>query len=107
MGREGAVAVAAFLLIPLATGLFLAIFVPHTVDQAVSRSHLAAWLFGVGFLLFVLAKTSVIRRGTLFSFGSANMSRVGRSVYRVGYILMAFAAGVAVAVLKGFGSTVP
>jgi len=45
-------------------------------------------LFSLGFLLFLIAKTSLLIRGIYVSWGSNSMSPVFRIFYRVGYGLM-------------------
>jgi hypothetical protein len=45
-------------------------------------------LYGLGFLLFLLAKLSVIKTGTWISFGSKQMSPGYRWLYRSGFLLM-------------------
>ena len=50
----------------------------------------------LGFLLFLAAKISMIRRGKFLSFGSSGMSPPMRMMYRAGYILMALAAALIV-----------
>ena len=41
-----------------------------------------------GFILFGIAKYSVISKGIKFSFGTADMSQSMKNLYRVGYWLM-------------------
>jgi hypothetical protein len=47
-------------------------------------------LYGFGFILFLLAKLSVVRTGTPVSFGSKRMSSGYRLLYRSGYFIMVF-----------------
>jgi hypothetical protein len=42
----------------------------------------------LGFILFILAKVSVISNGIKFSFGTSHMSANMANVYRLGYWLM-------------------
>ncbi len=41
-----------------------------------------------GFLFFVIAKASVLRKGNVFSIGTRDMSTTMANLYRVGYWLM-------------------
>ncbi len=45
-----------------------------------------------GFLLFLIAKLSLICRGKLVTFGSREMTPVNRWMYRLGYLLMLLGA---------------
>ena len=42
----------------------------------------------VGFLMFFVAKASVISKGIKFSFGTRNMTNLMANLYRLGYWLM-------------------
>jgi len=42
----------------------------------------------VGFILFLIAKFSVLSKGIKFSFGTGHMSPIMANIYRVGYWLM-------------------
>ena len=46
------------------------------------------WIVAVGFILFLIAKLSVIRRGKWISFGSRPMTNAMGNTYRTGYWLM-------------------
>lgn len=51
--------------------------------------HPRAFLIvALGFLFFMIAKISVIKRGSLFSIGTRNMGQNMANLYRVGYWLM-------------------
>lgn len=56
-------------------------------------SELLYWGFSIGFLLFVIAKVSVIRTGQLSTFGSEPLSARMKKYYFSGYGLM-IASGV-------------
>jgi hypothetical protein len=43
----------------------------------------------VGFLLFLISKISLFRKGSLFSFGTKRLSQNMGNIYRLGYWLMA------------------
>ncbi len=68
---------------------FLQMFRAAVVTSPVSTSIACASLLMVGFAFFALAKVSVIRAGHLVSFGPRKMSRMMRSLYYVGYVLLA------------------
>ena len=57
-------------------------------------------LLGGGLSLFLIAKLSVVRRGSLVSFGSHQMSDSMRRCYRLGYALCAVGAVLSLATLK-------
>ncbi len=44
--------------------------------------------YGVGFLLFFVAKIATIRGGQLITFGPSRMSKRNRIFYKLGYALM-------------------
>jgi hypothetical protein len=56
-------------------------------------------LLGGGLSLFLIAKLSVVRQGSLFSFGSRQMSTSMRRCYRLGYALCALGAALSLTTL--------
>lgn len=87
------------LLGPMIVGAFWALFGPIIVgvfgpflaSALVYPSMIAyaSWTFyGIGFLLFFIAKWSVIRKGKLVTFGSSQMPEKYRMCYKSGYVLM-------------------
>jgi hypothetical protein len=90
MRSDGIVNLVLLVGVPM-TGLVLVMVVPAVLAAPERYAALAAALCGIGFVLFVAAKMSVIRRGIFVSFGSASMSSGGRGLYRAGYALMAAA----------------
>ena len=81
-------------------GLLMAVLVPMARSQPARFGWLTLALYAGGFVLFAAAKTSVMRRGTLVSFGSARMSPRSRRLYRLGYVLMGTAVALTVLYLK-------
>jgi hypothetical protein len=57
-------------------------------------------LLGLGMVLFLLAKVSVIRRGHRVSFGSGKMSTAMRRCYRLGYALCALGFALALGTFR-------
>lgn len=49
---------------------------------------MALYIIGLGFILFLVAKISVFRKGIMFSFGAVHMSQGMGNSYRIGYWLM-------------------
>jgi hypothetical protein len=88
MGQRHAIANTLVLLLPfiIVFGVVLSVLIVNTAPTF--------WLLGVpafygfGFLLFLRAKLSVVRTGTLISFGSKKMSPGYRLLYRSGYFIM-------------------
>ena len=72
-------------------GLALVIVVPGARSAPGRYGALASFLCAIGLVLFATAKLSVIRRGTLVSFGPARMTSGYRRLYRWGYALMGVA----------------
>ncbi len=88
MGQREALANFFIVLMPLAVGLVLALFVVNAHQAPRDVSYLALGSFFVGVALFLVAKLSVVRSGVRISFGSSSMSPWHRRAYRAGYFLM-------------------
>lgn len=88
-----------------AENLVLAIFFGPLILASVLSSLLTMFLtdppqfllmgFVVGFMLFAVAKLSVLKEGQFFSFGWSSMSGKCKMMYLSGYILMMLCALIA------------
>ncbi len=79
------------LLGPASAGLVLAILRPMTHAAPVGLGVTIATLYGFGFVLFAVAKTSGIRGGMLSSIDAGPMAPGYIRLYRLGYAMMATA----------------
>ncbi len=79
----GLVGISVALLLP-----FVQMFRVAVVTSPVFTSIACASILIVGFGLFALSRVSVIRAGRLISIGPRTMSRMMRSFYYVGYVLL-------------------
>lgn len=92
-----------FIILLVALTLGFAITAGVTFRGIVQRSprqvvSIIAIMFVIGFTSFAIAKLSIIRRGTLVSFGPDLMSSAMRRCYIAGYAIMGIAALLAMAV---------
>jgi hypothetical protein len=85
------IAILVLLLGPAAAGLVMAMTMPMTHDAPAGLGVTIATLYGFGFALFTVAKTSAVHDGMLDTFGSSPMSPGQRQLYRLGYAMMATA----------------
>lgn len=69
--------------------MFWGFIVLSVVASAPMTSYyISLALFAIGFVLFFKAKWSLVKNGTLISFGSGLMTKTNRFMYRGGYLLM-------------------
>ena len=73
---------------PAVVGLLMAVLIPNAFQNPTGFVWATLSLYGVGFVLFLLAKLSILRQGIWISFGFAHMSPWCRWMYRTGYCLM-------------------
>ena len=76
------------LLGPASTGLVLAILRPMTHAAPIGLDVTIATLYGFGFVLYVVAKTSGIRVGVLAPLDAQSMAPGYLRLYRLGYAMM-------------------
>jgi len=88
MFKESAIVTAFVTLLPIVIGILMAILLPNAIEYTKSFAYASCVLYGVGFLLFLIAKLSVIKGGKWTSFGSTQMSHRFRQCYRCGYVFM-------------------
>jgi hypothetical protein len=73
-----------------------AIFLNVVILEIRSSPVVSVWTFLLpmlaGFILFLIAKISMMRRASILSFGSAAMTPRMRALYHAGYALMVLAA---------------
>ena len=88
MGRPGAIAQIVISVVPFALALAMVVLSPG-VSQAPSTWAIAAAVLGaLGFVAFIYAKLSVLRRSHLNSWGTSEMPSSRRKFYWAGYVLM-------------------
>lgn len=63
--------------------------------------YLSWALYASGFILFVSAKGSVIKKGKFFTFGASLMMPQSKKVYKAGYLLMILAFFLTLSLLFG------
>lgn len=85
------VAILVLLLGPAAAGLVMAMAMPIARAAPAGLGETIATLYGFGFVLFAVAKTSAVHGGVLDTFTSGPMSPGYRQLYRLGYAMMATA----------------
>jgi len=88
MGKNSAAAAMLIFCGPLVVGLPFAVLGTYASVAPLGFACFTIALYALGASLFLLAKTSLLRRGALVSFGSARMSPWNRRAYRAGYTLM-------------------
>ena len=71
---------------------FVLAFRNFAAQQPAQTAHTLATALGVGFIMFAIAKMSVIRGGMLVSFGPSRMNRLMRFFYFSGYTIMTCSA---------------
>ena len=86
-----------FFLLPVGLGVTVALLLAALVDAPVATMLTFFSIALGGFLLLAAAKLSVILRGRLISFGSAQMHPAARAIYRAGYVLMAVGSALTLA----------
>jgi hypothetical protein len=106
VGQREALANALILYLPF-VGLpfLLAAAVLSAIAAAVPLAFAACTLaiYLIGFVLFLTAKISLLRKGLSLSFGSSQMSLWNRRAYRAGYALMGFAVLATLSLFKALG----
>ena len=70
------------------TALVVFIIVSSATKAPSTYSFVSTGLIVLGFLLFLKAKLSIIRKGRLISRGFRHMSAINRLLYCCGYLLM-------------------
>lgn len=77
-----------WLIVPIFVGLgLLGLNKAMHIESSISmRIEIA--VYGVGFILFLIAKMSMIRKGIFHSFGAKKMNRINKVLYYAGYALM-------------------
>ena len=88
MGQREALANALILYAPIAIGLVLMILTTSALAAPLGFAWFTLGLYFTGLALFLIAKSSVLRRGIRISLGSPQMSPWNRRSYRAGYALM-------------------
>ena len=71
---------------------FVLAFRNFAANQPVQTACVLALSLALGFVMFTTTKLSVMRRGVLFSFGPARMTRSMRRLYFGGYALIVCSA---------------
>ena len=66
-------------------GPIISLILAHSFDPPGEYIVTVFLLYVAGFLLFLVAKYSVLKEGILFSFGTKHMSRLNRTLYMTGY----------------------
>ncbi len=69
--------------------VILAVVALFRISRGEVANPVAFGITGVGFVLFVIAKASVLRRRKWISFGTSAMTPSRSNMYRFGYWLMA------------------
>ena len=85
------IAILVLLLGPAAAGLVMAMSMPMAHAAPAGLGETISTLYGFGFVLFTVAKSSALHRGMPDTFGSGPMSSGHRQLYRLGYAMMATA----------------
>ena len=88
MGRSAAILEIFLLLGFLLLRLTFAVLLPLVGNAPRAWAAISVIAYVSGLTLFLLAKLSVLRTGTLFSWGSAAMTVPVRICYRAGYAIM-------------------
>ena len=88
MSRESALLNLGIVLGPIVIGLTLGTCAANAAFNPVAFPWFTLALYGVGLVLFLVAKVSLLRRGIAFSFGGRQMSPWNRRAYFTGYVLM-------------------
>lgn len=91
MFKETSKASAIIMFGPILMGLVMAILIPNVSVNPKFFVHLTWTLYGIGFLLFLFAKISTIKNGNLITFGSSQMTKKNRFLYKSGYSVMIIA----------------
>jgi hypothetical protein len=89
--RPDGIAILVLLLGPAAAGLVMAMTMPMARAAPAGLGVTIATLYGFGFVLFTVAKTSVAHGSVIDTFSSGPMSPGYRQLYRLGYAMMATA----------------
>ena len=88
MFKKASIATVLITLLPIAIGLVMAMLLPTAIIHTKVFAHVTLWLYIIGFILFLIAKLSVIKNEKWFSVGSSHMAKGFRICYRFGYVLM-------------------
>jgi hypothetical protein len=78
--------------IVIAVGILATILIPNMASRPVPFALSSFVITGIGFLLFLASKLSLISKGRLFSFGTKAMSKPFRVCYYLGYVLIVLGA---------------
>jgi hypothetical protein len=75
-------------LVMVLLGLLAALIIPKTLENPSFLVWLPLALASAGFILLLISKISLYRKGIWSSFGSKQMSRKYASIYKTAYILL-------------------
>jgi hypothetical protein len=78
--------------IVIAVSILATILIPNMASRPVPFALSSFVITGIGFLLFLASKLSLISKGRLFSFGMKAMSKPFKICYYLGYVLIVLGA---------------
>lgn len=81
-----------FLFTPILVAVVMAVIAANCVIRPLETTILSWACYGLGFVMFLVAKFSVIRKGKMIGCGSGPMSKRMRYPYRAGYFFMIIGA---------------
>ncbi len=97
--KESAKASALIMFGPVLGGVFMGLLMMNASIYPKQFAY-TSWLFyGIGFVLFFVAKISVIKKKKIFTFGPSSMTKKNRILYKSGYALMGIAFILTIALL--------
>ena len=91
MGRSSSIFMAIVQLAPLVMAVAVALFLPMAIASPSAWGVSTVLAFAVGFAVFVSAKVPMLRKGRWWSFGPSDMPTTLRTRYWAGYVVMAIA----------------
>jgi hypothetical protein len=62
--------------------------IPAAMQYQKNFAYNSISFYVIGFIFFAISKWSIIKTGKYFTFGSFQMSKGNRIIYRIGYLLM-------------------
>ena len=88
MGRTSTIANFVLAIAPFIIGFVIAVLLSFATQAPRGTAISALGAYGIGFILFAIAKASVLRSDKFLSWGARAMQPIYRACYFVGYTVM-------------------